>query len=66
WNYNDEIVNNDEDGIVMKNNTPEMLADAIIKLISNWEYLNSLRYNSYLSGEKYLITNYVDEIIENL
>lgn len=66
WNYNDEIVNNDEDGIVMKNNTPQMLADAVIKLISNWEYLNSLRYNSYLSGEKYIITNYVDEIIGNL
>lgn len=66
WNYNDELVNNGVDGLIMEENTPERLSDAIIKLINERDYLNFLRSNSYMSGEKYLITNYIDEIIEGM
>ena len=60
--YNAEIIKNGEEGIVLSENTPERLKEAIIKLDSDRELLNRLKSNNHASAEKYYIENYIGQI----
>lgn len=66
WNYNEEIITHNADGIVLKDNTPSELANAIIELSSNRELLAKLRYNAYQSGKDYIIDSYINDIVEKI
>ncbi len=60
--YNAEIIKNGEEGIVLSENTPEKLKEAIVKLDSDKDLLNRLKSNNHASAEKYYIENYIDQI----
>lgn len=60
--YNAEIIKNGEEGIVLSENTPERLKEAIIKLDTDRELLSRLKSNNNASAEKYYIENYIDQI----
>ena len=64
--YNAEIIRNCEEGIVLCENTPERLKEAIIKLNSDRELLKQLKSNNYASADKYYIENYVDLIEKSM
>ena len=60
--YNAEIIKNGEEGIVLSENTPERLKEAIIELDSDRKLLSRLKSNNHASAEKYYIENYIDQI----
>lgn len=66
FKYSKEIIEDDKDGIILKENTIEELVEKIQLLHFNRECLLSLRYNSFLSADKCLIENYLDKIVNNL
>jgi len=66
WRNNEAIVTHMSDGIILKNNTPEDLSEAILELHTNRGLLYNLTVNSYKSSEKYYIENHLDSIINNL
>lgn len=63
-NYNAEIVENGQDGIVLKNNTVEELIEAVLYVQENPDVLKKMKLNSRKSAEKYYIENY-SHIISN-
>ena len=65
-NYNSELVQNNVDGIVLKENTKDHLVDAINKIKCNKDLLNKLKYNSHKSAEGFYIDNHLDKIIAAL
>jgi glycosyltransferase involved in cell wall biosynthesis len=66
WNYNEEIITHNNDGIVLKDNTPHELANTIINLSSDRKLLSKLRYNAYQSGKDFLIDGYIDDIVNKI
>lgn len=60
--YNAEIIKNGEEGIVLSENTPDRLKEAIVKLDSDRELLNRFKSNNHASAEKYYIENYIGQI----
>lgn len=66
FRYSKEIIENYKDGIILEENTKEELYNLINKLNQDRELLTSIRYNSFLSGEKCFIEFYMDKIIEKL
>lgn len=60
--YNAEIIKNGEEGIVLSENTPKQLKEAIIKLDSDRELLSQFKSNNRASAEKYYIENYINQI----
>lgn len=66
WNYNSDIINNLKDGIILKNNTAEELSNAIQELANDNKLREELRKNSFASGEKYFVGNYIQNIINNM
>ncbi len=65
WLHNSEIIKDKIDGIVLKKNDYNNLANEIEFLLQNKELLGKYRYNSYCSANKYFIENYINEIIYN-
>lgn len=65
-NYNAEIVENGQDGIVLKNNTVEELIEAILYVQENPDVLKKMKLNSRKSAEKYCIENSIPEIEANI
>ena len=65
-NYNAEIVENGQDGIVLKNNTVEELIEAILYVQENPDVLKKMKLNSRKSAEKYYIENSIPEIEANI
>lgn len=65
-NYNAEIVKHNETGYVLKNNTAEDLSNAIIELSSDSEKLIQLKKKSKLSGDYYILENYIEDLMEDL
>ncbi|HHW90070.1 MAG TPA: glycosyltransferase family 4 protein [Clostridiales bacterium] len=65
-NYNSEIVNNGEDGIVIRQNNVDDLYKAILLMYNNRELLYKMSLKAKKSAEKYFIDNYINEIIELL
>ena len=60
-NYNAEIVTNKKDGIVLGENTVDCLKAAIRSLADDYQALEAMKYESWLSAKKFLVENYVDE-----
>ena len=65
-NYNAEIVENGQDGIVLKNNTVEELIEAILYVQENPDVLKKMKLNSRKSAEKYYIENSIPVIEANM
>lgn len=65
-NYNAEIVENGQDGIVLKNNTVEELTEAILYVQENPDVLRKMKLNSRKSAEKYYIENSIPAIEANI
>lgn len=65
-NYNSEIVHNGIDGIVLKQNNEEELAEAIMKLYYNKELLNTMKHKAKQSSKKYMLEGYIEKIVETL
>lgn len=66
WNFNSDIVDDGFSGIVLKENTPACMADAIETLEKDRTLLQTYSENCAVSAEKYYIENYIDEIYEQL
>ena len=66
FTYSREIIANNKDGIILRENTVDELIKSITFLNNNREKLNKLRYLSYLSGENCFIESYIEKIIKNL
>lgn len=63
-NYNSEIVNSGVDGIILKENTAEMLVKAILDLDEHRDKLFKLKQEGLKASEKFYIENYIDSIVE--
>lgn len=61
--FNSEIVENGKTGTVLKQNTPEGLADAIEELYIDRDLLVSMKENAKDSSQKYIIDNYIKDIV---
>lgn len=64
--YNAELVQDEVNGLVMKENTVDALVDAIKRLDKNRENLEMLAHNCLQSAKKFYIDNYIDEIVADL
>ena len=65
-NYNAELDDNGQDGIVLKNNTVEELIEAILYVQENPDVLKKMKLNSRKSAEKYYIENSIPAIEANM
>lgn len=64
--YNAELVKDDVEGIVLKENTTEALSEAVERIDMDRALLERLKKNSYISSAEYWIENYTDNIINAL
>ena len=64
FRYSNEIVNHLEDGFIMQDNTSEEIDKVLRNLYKDINTLEYLRYNSFISGDKCFIDNYIDEIMD--
>ena len=66
-NFNYELIEDGEDGILLKNEIdPDELANSIIMLSINQKIYDRLRQNSLKRAEDYYIENYADKIAKEL
>lgn len=63
-NYNAEIVEDGVSGIVLEENSAEMLMNVIAGLDKNRERLNRLKHGAKQSAAMYYIEDYIDEIMQ--
>lgn len=63
-NYNYETIRHLENGILLENNNSEELANWIIELSKNKILLERLKNNSLKDSKRYLIENYIEEILK--
>lgn len=61
--HNAELVKDGAEGIILRENTAEALADAISTLNQDRELLQCLKNGSHQSAEMYYIENYISQII---
>lgn len=66
WKNSDGLVKDYIDGIVLKNNNPVDLYNAIKILEGDKKLLMKLKKNSFESAENYYIENYIETIIEKI
>lgn len=64
--YNRYIIHDKVDGIVLDENSPERLAEEIIKLSIDKQNLINLKSASKKDGERYYVDNYINEIVKIL
>ncbi|WP_175640174.1 glycosyltransferase [Metabacillus schmidteae] len=62
-NFNSEIVEDGKTGIVLKDNTPYDLVEAIENIYWNKDRLLELRSNVKASSKDYLVENYIQDIV---
>jgi|SRR5690625_1876903 len=65
-NFNSEIIENNRTGIVLKQNSPMELANAIEKLYTDRELLVKMKQNAKVSSENFIIDNYIEDIVSCL
>lgn len=65
-NYNSEIVEHEKSGVVLVENNAENVAKAIKVINIDRVYLKKLKVGAKNSSEKYIIDNFINEIIEGL
>lgn len=63
-NFNSEIIEDEKTGIILKQNTPNGLANAIERVYSDRRWLMEMKKNARVSGENYLIENYIEDIVQ--
>ncbi|WP_293729479.1 glycosyltransferase [uncultured Phascolarctobacterium sp.] len=64
--YNAELVRNDEEGVVMQENTADMLVHEILKLDNDRTRLKRYKERTLRFSEKFIIDNYIDDIEREL
>lgn len=64
--YNSEIVEDGKTGLVLQKNTSKELANAIEKVYLNRDWLLTMKRNTKISSDLYLIDNYVEGIVKVL
>ena len=64
--YNNELIINLNEGIILENNDASNLCNSLKTLDCNRDLLFELKTNNYLSSERYYIDNYIDNIIETI
>lgn len=64
--YNSEIIKDDVEGLVVKNNSVEEYVNLLNDITINSDKLLSLKKNNFNSSELYYIENYIDQIIKIL
>lgn len=64
WKYNGEIVNNLIDGIIIDNNSPNNILNAINLIKNDIDLRIKLRKNAFNNANKFFIENYIDKIIK--
>lgn len=64
--YNAELVRDGMEGMILRENTAECLAEAISELDRDRELLQKLKCGSQISAERFYIENYIDEIVEQM
>ena len=64
--HNAELVLDDKEGIVLRENTVACMIDAIVYLDKNRERLLEMKKNSLKSAGTYYIDNYIDNIVSQL
>lgn len=64
--YNAELVKNDMEGIVLKENNQKYLLEAIKRLSDNRKLLEYMKKNSFFSAERYFVDNYDRDILMQL
>jgi glycosyltransferase involved in cell wall biosynthesis len=63
-NYNSEIITDGKTGLILKENTPVELADAIERLYLNRDMLIKMKNNAKYSSKYFLIEYHVDNIVK--
>jgi glycosyltransferase involved in cell wall biosynthesis len=62
-NYNSEIIEHGINGAVLEDNSPGDLAESIKTLCSNQEMLKQFKNEAKESSEKFIIDNYITELV---
>jgi glycosyltransferase involved in cell wall biosynthesis len=62
--FNAEIIEDGKNGMVLTENSSVELANAIECLYYDRDLLMEMKKNAKISGEEYLIENYIDDIVE--
>jgi glycosyltransferase involved in cell wall biosynthesis len=57
-----EIINNETNGLLLENNSPESISNAIFKIIENDALRERLRKNGYETVKKFFCLNFVDQV----
>ena len=66
YRFNAEIIHDGEDGLVLSENSPVCLENALRWLEDDREFLYKMSLNAQKDAEKYYIENFVDEIVSIL
>lgn len=64
--FNSKLINDMVDGIVLKKNDYVHLESALIQLVNNRFFLSTLGKNAKLSSDKYVVSNYINKIVDLL
>ena len=64
--YNAEIVHNEVDGIVLKDNNERSLSDAIRKLAENKQFYNAVRVGAKNDSDAYYVESYIDSLVKQI
>lgn len=64
--YNSEIVRDNKEGIVLSECNGDTIAAAVTRLKENSEYTDELKHGALESARRYLVDEYIDEIIEKV
>ncbi len=61
-NMNDEIIENNKNGLLIDKNSPQSLVDAMLLLIRNKTLLNSMKFNAYIYAHRFDTQSVLDPI----
>lgn len=64
--YNAEIIHNEVDGIVLKNNDEYCLSDAIRRLLENNRLYRDIKTGSKNDSESYYVESYIDSLVKQI
>src|SRR5690625_3709725 len=65
-NYNSEIIAHGKDGLILKQNNSFQLVNEIERVNLDRSWLKQMKYNAKLSSDRYLIENYILDIVDML
>jgi glycosyltransferase involved in cell wall biosynthesis len=65
-NANTDIVKDNINGLIIKESTAELLAESMLKLLDNLNFLDKIKIESYESAKVYFVENHIDKLIDAL